>query len=94
MAREAGLAYDEPWAWMQPVSHALGALLLARDRHAEAEAVFRDDLKQYPDNVWALAGLVKVSHSVFGFVCLLCCERQWKGVVLKCAFWHVGAGVT
>uniref|UniRef100_UPI001CC11361 hypothetical protein n=1 Tax=Pseudomonas sp. BF-RE-03 TaxID=2832359 RepID=UPI001CC11361 len=26
------LPYDEPWGWMQPVRHALGALLLEQDR--------------------------------------------------------------
>ena len=28
VALEDGLAYDEPWGWMSPVRHALGALLL------------------------------------------------------------------
>lgn len=28
VARSAGLVYDEPWGWMQPPLHALGALLL------------------------------------------------------------------
>ena len=36
---EDDLPYDEPWGWMQPVRHALGALLLEQDRRAEAEAV-------------------------------------------------------
>ena len=60
------LPYDEPWGWMQPTRHALGALLLEQGRHAEAEQVFREDLGlapglpracQHPDNVWALRGL-------------------------------------
>ena len=32
------LPYDEPWGWMQPTRHALGALLLEQGRVAEAEA--------------------------------------------------------
>src|SRR6516225_10937333 len=43
-ALEDDLPYDEPWGWMQPIRHALGALLLEQDRAAEAEAVYREDL--------------------------------------------------
>lgn len=66
IALEDGLPYDEPWGWMQPVRHALGALLLEQGRAEEAEAVFREDLglggqlsraTVHPDNVWALKGL-------------------------------------
>lgn len=60
------LPYDEPWGWMQPARHALGALLLDCDNYAEAEAVYRADLGldttlsracQHPNNVWSLHGL-------------------------------------
>lgn len=60
------LPYDEPWGWMQPTRHALGALLLEQDRIEEAEAVYRSDLGfdgtlaracQHPGNVWSLHGL-------------------------------------
>lgn len=60
------LPYDEPWGWMQPTRHALGALLLDQGRVAEAEAVYRADLGlddslsracQHPQNVWSLHGL-------------------------------------
>ncbi|MFJ6729940.1 hypothetical protein ACIQPQ_34075 [Streptomyces sp. NPDC091281] len=60
------LPYDEPWGWMQPTRHALGALLLEQGRVADAEAVYRADLglddalprpSQHPGNVWALHGL-------------------------------------
>jgi len=54
---EEGLNYDEPWGWMQPTRHALGALLLEQGRLVEAEQVYRDDLVRYPDNLWALHGL-------------------------------------
>ncbi|MBX3324224.1 MAG: hypothetical protein KF757_14695 [Phycisphaeraceae bacterium] len=54
---EDGLNYDEPPDWMQPVRHALGALLLAAGRPAEAEVVYREDLAKYPNNGWALLGL-------------------------------------
>ncbi|MDR7423431.1 MAG: tetratricopeptide repeat protein [Armatimonadota bacterium] len=65
------LPYDEPWGWMQPARHALGALLLEQGRVAEAEQTYRDDLglndtlsraAQHPDNVWSLHGLVECLH--------------------------------
>jgi tetratricopeptide (TPR) repeat protein len=67
VALEDDLPYDEPWGWMQPVRHALGALLLEQGRTAEAEAVYREDLglggalpraQIHPENVWALRGLL------------------------------------
>jgi tetratricopeptide (TPR) repeat protein len=51
------LRYDEPWGWMQPVRHALGALLLEQGQLEEAEAVYRKDLETHPGNGWALLGL-------------------------------------
>jgi len=60
------LPYDEPWGWMQPTRHALGALLLEQGRSDEAEAIYRSDLGldgklsracQHPDNLWSLHGL-------------------------------------
>jgi len=60
------LLYDEPWSWMQPTRHALGALLMEAQRYAEAEAIYRADLgldntlsraAQHPRNVWSLHGL-------------------------------------
>jgi tetratricopeptide (TPR) repeat protein len=60
------LPYDEPWGWMQPTRHALGALLLEQGEYEEAETVYRADLGldatlsracQHPGNVWSLHGL-------------------------------------
>lgn len=56
-ALEDDLLYMEPPEWIQPVRHALGAILLDADRAAEAEQVFRDDLKKWPENGWSLNGL-------------------------------------
>lgn len=59
------LPYDEPWGWMQPTRHALGALLLEQGRTEDAEAVYRADLGldnslprvcHHPNNVWSLQG--------------------------------------
>ena len=56
---EDALKYDEPPGWVIPVRHALGAVLMSRGRLAEAEAVYRDDLKRLPDNGWSLYGLAR-----------------------------------
>jgi tetratricopeptide (TPR) repeat protein len=59
VAMEDKLVYDEPPGWMQPVRHALGALLLADGRAEEAEEVYREDLERHPNNGWGLLGLHK-----------------------------------
>ena len=62
------LYYSEPWAWMHPPRHALGALLLEQGRVEQAERVYRADLGldnhlsrplQHPNNVWSLHGFVE-----------------------------------
>ena len=64
--RDDNLNYTEPWAWMHPPRHALGALLAEQEHYDEAISVFRSDLGldqnlprccQHPDNIWALVGL-------------------------------------
>ncbi len=57
VARDVALRYDEPWGWMMPVSHSLGALLVEQKRYEEAEKVYRADLDLHPGNGWALYGL-------------------------------------
>ncbi len=59
VARDEALRYDEPWGWMMPPAHALGALLLESGRLAEAEQVYRADLRRHPENGWALHGLAE-----------------------------------
>ena len=66
--RSDSLHYSEPWPWMHPPRHALGALLMEQGQHTEAEKVYREDLglsdtvvrcAQHANNVWALHGLVE-----------------------------------
>ena len=54
---EDALKYDEPPSWMIPLRHTIGANLMAAGRFAEAEQVYRDDLKRLPENGWSLFGL-------------------------------------
>ena len=53
------IPYSEPPWWHQPVGHMLGAALLADRKPAEAEAVYRESLKTYRDDGWALFGLAQ-----------------------------------
>ncbi|MEY2564876.1 MAG: hypothetical protein QOH88_3069 [Verrucomicrobiota bacterium] len=56
---EDALRYDEPPAWMIPVRHSLGAVLMKAGKFAEAEQVYRDDLARLPENGWSLFGLAE-----------------------------------
>lgn len=80
---DENLPYDEPWGWMQPTRHALGALLLEQGHVEEAAAVYRADLGfdhtlaracQHPDNVWSLIGY----HE-----CLTRLGRAEEAVIIK-----------
>ncbi|WP_224790716.1 hypothetical protein [Pseudomonas fluorescens] len=68
LSLDDNLPYDEPWGWMQPVRHALGALLLEQGRVEEALQAYRADLgldntlsraAWHLDNVWSLHGYVE-----------------------------------
>ena len=53
------LPYMEPPYWYFPVRQFLGAALLEANRPVEAEAVYREDLEQHPNNGWSLFGLAQ-----------------------------------
>jgi len=57
VAAEDRLPYHEPAVWFFPARHLLGAQLLIAERPAEAERVYRADLKRNPRNGWSLYGL-------------------------------------
>ncbi|KAH9904297.1 TPR domain protein [Xylariomycetidae sp. FL2044] len=76
MGRSSGLTYDEPWGWMQPPGHALGALLTEQGHYDQALDVYAEDLGEkdilpralrHPNNVWSLHGyhecLVKLGRT-------------------------------
>jgi len=64
VARDDNLVYDEPWGWMQPPRHALGALLLEQGHVAEAKQVYETDLHKRPKNCWSLVGLLQCLRSL------------------------------
>ena len=56
---EDKMPYDEPPGWHSPVRHTLGVMLLAAGEPAEAEAVYREELRRNPGNGWSLFGLAQ-----------------------------------
>ena len=56
---EDGGLYFEPPKWYYPIRHSLGATLLKARHPAEAEKVYRTDLRRFPENGWSLFGLAQ-----------------------------------
>lgn len=56
---EDALVYDEPPPWYLPARESLGGMLLRNGKYAEAEAVFRADLKKHMRNGRSLFGLLE-----------------------------------
>jgi len=60
VAAEDALAYDEPPGWYHPLSReSLGGALLSDKQYAEAESVFREDLRRNRRNGRSLFGLAE-----------------------------------
>lgn len=51
--------YFEPPKWYYPIRHSLGAALVKAGQYAEAEKVYREDLRRFPENGWSLFGLAQ-----------------------------------
>ncbi|MCD2423525.1 hypothetical protein LQ567_12180 [Niabella pedocola] len=54
---EDNLNYNEPPDWFFSVRHHLGAALIQAGKYSQAEKIYREDLKTWKENGWALAGL-------------------------------------
>jgi len=59
LVTEERLPYAEPPLWPLSVRHHLGAALLMAGRASDAQEVYYADLLRYPDNGWALIGLIQ-----------------------------------
>jgi tetratricopeptide (TPR) repeat protein len=57
VAAEDALPYMEPAYWPIPTRPTLGAAMLKAGKAADAEQIFREDLKRWPRNGWGLLGL-------------------------------------
>jgi len=63
VAIQDALPYLEPPFWYYPVRQSLGAALLKAGQPAEAEQAFMQSLKQFPNNGWALYGLMHAQRA-------------------------------
>jgi tetratricopeptide (TPR) repeat protein len=57
VAAEDRLAPSDPPDWFFPVRQLLGAQLLIAGQPAQAQQVYREDLRRHPNNGWSLYGL-------------------------------------
>jgi tetratricopeptide (TPR) repeat protein len=57
VALDDSIVIDDPEPLPFPARHWLGAALLDAKRFADAERVYREDLKRHPHNGWSLVGL-------------------------------------
>lgn len=79
------LPYDEPWGWMMPARHPLGALLLEAGHVEAAMAVYREDLGpgKHPKTIWSLTGLKQCLEEARRLRALL--EEEERELVSVCA---------
>jgi tetratricopeptide (TPR) repeat protein len=101
VAVEDALPYNEPPDWFFPVRHLLGAQLLIAARPAQAERVYREDLRRNPDNGWALFGLAAALRAQgeprAAARVTQALKRAWAHADVPLegsAFWFAGADVT
>jgi tetratricopeptide (TPR) repeat protein len=82
-AIQDGLPYTEPPYWYYPVRQSLGAVLLQAGKPAEAEGMFREALREHPNNAWALYGLKEAQGAQGNTAAAAETQRQldalWEG---------------
>ena len=85
VAAEDALLYNEPADWFYPVRETLGGALLRAGKFAEAESVFRDDLKHNPNNPRSLFGLTQAlkAQKKPSAKYAQAFRNAWKGGTLK-----------
>ena len=82
IAQEDALNYNEPPDWFFSVRHHLGAVLIEAGKFKDAIVVYEKDLKIYPENGWALKGMMNAYEKLgdkksYGLTKLRF-EKAWK----------------
>ena len=75
---EDGLNYGEPPEWFYPVRESLGGALMTSGKAAEAEQVFREDLRRNPRNPRSLFGLMEALRAQHRDADAAWVEREFK----------------
>jgi tetratricopeptide (TPR) repeat protein len=78
VTREDHLAYDEPADWFVPTRQLLAAQLLKADNAADAETVYREDLRRNPDNGWSLYGLARALDAQHKVAAAAAAEKRFQ----------------
>jgi tetratricopeptide (TPR) repeat protein len=101
VAADDATAYDEPPEWFLPPRHLLGAQLLIAHRPAQAERVYREDLRRNPANGWSLYGLAAALRAQGRSAAAARIAPQltvaWRQADVRLegsAFWFAGADAT
>ena len=101
VAAEDRLPYQEPAPWFFPARHLLGAQLLEGGRAAEAEQVYRADLRRNPANGWALFGLAAALRAQGKAAAAAQADRAFQDAwrladvrLVASAFWFAGPDTT
>jgi tetratricopeptide (TPR) repeat protein len=72
------LPYMEPPYFYMPLRQRVGAALVESEQWDQAEAVFREDLKQNPENGWSLLGLLQCQRAAGRFAPAAETERRFR----------------
>jgi tetratricopeptide (TPR) repeat protein len=85
VAAQDALDYDEPPDWFYPTRETLGAALIRHDHYAEAEKVFREDLKINPNNPRSLFGLAEAQRKQrkSWTATMTAFKTNWRGGTLR-----------
>ncbi|HSD09080.1 hypothetical protein [Flavobacterium sp.] len=64
VAKEDKLNYNEPPDWFFSVRHHLGVVLIDAGKYNDAIKIYEEDLKTFPNNGWALKGLMNAHEKL------------------------------
>ncbi|MDJ0601243.1 MAG: hypothetical protein QNJ37_20665 [Crocosphaera sp.] len=72
------LPYTEPPYWYYPTRYSLATALFKQGKYSQAEAVYRQDLQQHPNNGWSLLGLAESLKAQGKTDEMMTIEKQFK----------------
>jgi tetratricopeptide (TPR) repeat protein len=78
VAIQDALPYLEPPFWYYPVRQSLGAALLQAGKAEEAKQAFEQSLEQFPNNGWALYGLMRAQKAQGDETAAQATEKRFK----------------
>ena len=80
---EDAMIYNEPKDWLLPTKPYLGAALLKQGLFTKAAEVFKEDLKENPNNHWALKGLYESLQNQKNYKAAAVIKKQLDKIAVK-----------